>query len=91
MPGPGPGAGIQATPAPPTRKLVCVITPVQLRFSATNLNAMKFLYEITHSQRTYEIEDLAIQALEGGTVEVFVTINVTAYVDGVSLVVQPAA
>ncbi len=89
--GGGPMPLVQATPAPPARKLICVITPVQLRFSATNLNAMKFLYEISHSQRTYEIEDLAIQALEGSTVEVFVTINVTAYVDGVSLVVQPAA
>ena len=87
---PGPGAGMQATPAPPTRKLVCVITPVQLRFSGTNLNAMKFLYGITHAMRTYEIEDLAIQAVEGSTGEVFVTINVVAYVDGVSLAVQPA-
>jgi hypothetical protein len=52
---------------------------------------MKFLYEISHSQRTYEIEDLAIRALEGSTVEVFVTINVTAHVHGVSLVAQPAA
>ena len=86
-----PGPGVQATPAPPARKLICVITPVQLRFSATNLNAMKFLYEISHSQRTYEIEDLAIRALEGSTVEVFVTINVTAYVQGVTLVAQPAA
>jgi len=85
----GTGAAVQATPAPPARKLICVITPVQLRFSGTNLNAMKFLYEISHSMRTYEIEDLAIQALEGSTVEVFVTINVVAYVDGVSLAVQP--
>ena len=85
-----PGPGVQATPAPPERKFVCVITPVQLRFSATNLNAMKFLYEITHSMRTYEIEDLAIQALEGSTVEVFVTINVVAYIHDVSLAVQPA-
>lgn len=87
---PGPGVGMQATPAPPERKFVCVITPVQLRFSATNLNAMKFLYEITHSKRTYEIEALAIQALEGSTVEVFVTINVVAYVNDVSIAVQPA-
>jgi len=85
-----PGPGVQATPAPPERKFVCVITPVQLRFSATNLNAMKFLYEITHSKRTYEIEALAIQALEGSTVEVFVTINVVAYVNDVSIAVQPA-
>ncbi len=85
-----PGPGMQATPAPPERKLICVITPVQLRFTATNLNAMKFLYEITHSMRTYEIEDLAIQALEGSTVDVFVTINVVAFVHGVSLAVQPA-
>lgn len=85
------GPAMMATPTPPPRKLVCVITPIQLRFSGTNLNAMKFLYEITHSKRTYEIEDLAIQSLEGGMVEVFVTVNVVAFVNGISLEMQQAA
>jgi hypothetical protein len=84
------GPAARAAPTPPPRKLVCVIMPIQLRFSGSNLDVMKFLYEITHSMRTYAIDDLAIQSLNGSNVDVFVTVNVVVYVDGVSFEVQPA-
>jgi hypothetical protein len=72
------------------KELLAVAVPIKLRIMAPNLNATKFLYEVAHATRTYEIDDLNVWAAKGGNVVMDTTLNVLSFVIGVSRDVETA-
>lgn len=71
----GPGAG---QPQAPAAEVLGSAAPFKIEFLGPNLNAMKFLYQITHSPRSYGISYLAIKSLDepSGWIRVIATVNV---------------
>lgn len=53
-----------------------------INFQATNLDGMKFLYNLTHSHRTYEIDALSIKGTEEGNINVSCSIGAVFYISG---------
>ncbi len=81
LPGEGPIGpygmyGIPQQVVQDTRKDLYNLVPIEIRFKASNLNSSRFLYDITHIQGTYEIDNLAIRSIAEANVETIATINI---------------
>lgn len=57
-------------------ELLGASAPIRIEFVGPNLNVMKFLHQITHSRRTYDVDYLAIKAMEETSGSVRVIANV---------------
>lgn len=81
LPGEGPIGpygmyGIPQQVVQDTRKDLYNLVPIEIRYKASNLNSSRFLYDITHIQGTYEIDNLAIRSIAEANVETIATINI---------------
>ncbi|GAB4318171.1 MAG: hypothetical protein Kow0059_11480 [Candidatus Sumerlaeia bacterium] len=72
----------QARPAEP-EVVAGKVTGYKIRFQAQNSNAMRFLNELTTSPRPYVMDDLAVNSMKDGRVDVIVTIIAYISISGV--------
>lgn len=70
-------AGAQAQPA----GAKVYSTTFMLGFKSTNLEGMKFLYDLTHMERSYEIDRLSIKSVGEGNIEVYCNIAAIFHID----------
>ena len=55
-------------------------TGFKIRFQASNENAIRFLYKVANTSNAYVIDDLAVNAMDDGRVDVIVTIVVVDWI-----------
>lgn len=59
-----------------TAEILGAAAPIRIEFIGPNLNVMKFLHQITHARRTYDVDYLAIKAMEETSGSIRVIANV---------------
>lgn len=78
----GGGGGMAPTPTPATQA-IGMGTGLELWFRGDNKQIVEFLFDISHSPRTYAVDDLSIRAIPNQPLETSATVEIVTALDSI--------